>query len=122
MSQGRGVRTYRFGAVVPFALIHAGALGVLWTPFAPQFLLWLVGSYALRMFGITAGYHRYFSHRSFKLGRVPQLLMAVLAQTSGQKGGALVGVPCPDGAPLSLHVRHQLDRAHLRYAALRYAG
>jgi len=86
MSQGRGVRTYRFGAVVPFALIHAGALGVLWTPFAPQFLLWLVGSYALRMFGITAGYHRYFSHRSFKLGRVPQLLMAVLAQTSGQKG------------------------------------
>ena len=38
------------------------------------------------MFGITAGYHRYFSHRSYKLGRVPQFLMAVLAQTSGQKG------------------------------------
>ena len=38
------------------------------------------------MFGVTAGYHRYFSHRSYKLGRVAQFLMAVLAQTSGQKG------------------------------------
>ena len=37
------------------------------------------------MFGVTAGYHRYFSHRSYKLGRVTQCVMAVLAQTSGQK-------------------------------------
>ena len=38
------------------------------------------------MFGVTAGYHRYFSHRSYRLGRMAQMLMAVLAQTSGQKG------------------------------------
>ena len=38
------------------------------------------------MFGVTAGYHRYFSHRSYKLGRAAQFLMAFLAQTSGQKG------------------------------------
>ena len=44
------------------------------------------GSYVIRMFGVTAGYHRYFSHRSYKLGRVAQFVMAVLAQTSGQKG------------------------------------
>jgi len=30
---------------------------------------WLAGSCLLRMFGVTAGYHRYFSHRSYKLGR-----------------------------------------------------
>jgi stearoyl-CoA desaturase (delta-9 desaturase) len=86
MREGRRARTYRFGAVLPFALIHAGVLGVLWMPFSPTFLLWLAVSYAVRMFGITAGYHRYFSHRSFKLGRVSQFLMAVLAQSSGQKG------------------------------------
>jgi ligand-binding SRPBCC domain-containing protein len=38
------------------------------------------------MFGVTAGYHRYFSHRSYRLGRPGQFLMAFLAQTSGQKG------------------------------------
>jgi stearoyl-CoA desaturase (delta-9 desaturase) len=38
------------------------------------------------MFGVTAGYHRYFSHRSYRLGRVAQFLLALLAQTSGQKG------------------------------------
>jgi stearoyl-CoA desaturase (delta-9 desaturase) len=82
----RVVRKYRFGAVIPFALIHAGALGAILGPVSARFLLWSAASYAIRMFGITAGYHRYFSHRSFKLGRVPQFLMAVLAQTSGQKG------------------------------------
>jgi stearoyl-CoA desaturase (Delta-9 desaturase) len=46
----------------------------------------MVAIYAVRMFGITAGYHRYFSHRAYKLGRGWQFLMAFLAETSGQKG------------------------------------
>ena len=45
----------------------------------------MAAMYAVRMFGVTAGYHRYFSHRSFKLNRFNQFLMAVLAQSSGQK-------------------------------------
>jgi len=77
---------YRFGAVAFFALLHAGALGVLFFPFEPRFVVWLLMTYSLRVFGITAGYHRYFSHRSYKMGRAPQFLMAFLAQTSGQKG------------------------------------
>jgi stearoyl-CoA desaturase (delta-9 desaturase) len=43
-------------------------------------------TYSLRMFGVTAGYHRYFSHRSYHLARIPQFLLAFLAQTSAQKG------------------------------------
>jgi len=43
-------------------------------------------TYLIRMFGVTAGYHRYFSHRSYRLSRVAQFLMAFLAQSSGQKG------------------------------------
>lgn len=69
-----------------FGLLHAAALLVFVVPFERQFLAWLAGSYAVRMFGVTAGYHRYFSHRSYKLGRAAQFVMAVLAQTSGQKG------------------------------------
>ncbi|MEX0979599.1 MAG: fatty acid desaturase, partial [Gemmatimonadota bacterium] len=40
----------------------------------------------VRMFAITGGFHRYFSHRSYKTGRVFQFLMAFLGQTSAQKG------------------------------------
>jgi stearoyl-CoA desaturase (Delta-9 desaturase) len=69
-----------------FAALHIGAAAVLLVPFEPSLLLWLAGSYVVRMFGVTAGYHRYFSHRAYKLGRVAQAAMAVLAQTAGQKG------------------------------------
>lgn len=49
-------------------------------------LVWLATTYSIRMFGVTAGYHRYFGHRSYKLGRIAQFAMAFLAQSSGQKG------------------------------------
>lgn len=74
------------GAVVPFVLLHAGVLAVIWHPPTRVLLVGALLSYLVRMFGVTAGYHRYFSHRSYRLGRVPQFLLAVLAQTSGQKG------------------------------------
>ena len=69
-----------------FVVLHVAALLVVVVPFTPSLLGWFAASYLVRMFGITAGYHRYFSHRSYKLGRVAQFVMAVLAQTSGQKG------------------------------------
>jgi stearoyl-CoA desaturase (delta-9 desaturase) len=42
--------------------------------------------YVVRMFGITGGYHRYFSHRSYKTSRVFQFLLGFLGATSAQKG------------------------------------
>ena len=38
------------------------------------------------MFGVTGGYHRYFSHRTYRTSRAFQFVLAVLAQTSVQKG------------------------------------
>ena len=35
---------------------------------------------------MTAGYHRYFSHRSFRTSRAFQLVLALLAMSSSQKG------------------------------------
>jgi len=43
-------------------------------------------SYAIRMFAITGGYHRYFAHRSFKTSRVFQFLLALLGTSATQKG------------------------------------
>jgi stearoyl-CoA desaturase (delta-9 desaturase) len=45
-----------------------------------------VGAYFVRMFVVTAAYHRYFSHRSFKTSRWFQLVLAVGAQSAAQKG------------------------------------
>jgi len=45
-----------------------------------------ISLYIARMFFITAGYHRYFSHRSYKMGRVMQFLMAFGGATATQKG------------------------------------
>jgi stearoyl-CoA desaturase (delta-9 desaturase) len=72
--------------MLPFILVHASVLLVLTVPFTPAMIGWLAGSYFLRMFAVTAGYHRYFSHRSYKLNRFWQFVLAFLAQTSGQKG------------------------------------
>lgn len=42
--------------------------------------------YCLRIFGLSAGYHRYFSHLSLKTGRGFQFLLAFLGATAYQKG------------------------------------
>ena len=45
-----------------------------------------LASYFVRMIVVTAAYHRYFSHRSFKTSRLFQFLLALGAQSAGQKG------------------------------------
>jgi stearoyl-CoA desaturase (Delta-9 desaturase) len=72
---------------IPFFLVHAVALGgVFWLGFSWSGLLLALGLYAVRMFGVTGVYHRYFSHRTYKTSRPFQLLLALLAMTSVQKG------------------------------------
>jgi stearoyl-CoA desaturase (Delta-9 desaturase) len=67
-------------------LVHLACLGAIWTGVTPGVLMLCVALYIVRMFGVTAGYHRYFSHRSFKTSRVGQFLLAFLAQSSAQRG------------------------------------
>jgi len=83
---GRFPRGYSFGAVIPFFLLHLATLGVFFLPFRWEFIGVLLATYGIRMFAVTAGYHRYFSHRSYKMNRICQFLMAFMAQTSAQKG------------------------------------
>lgn len=70
----------------PFLAFHLIPLAIVWTG-APASALVLCGAlYFGRMFFITAGYHRYFSHRSYRLGRAAQLVMAFGGTTAMQKG------------------------------------
>jgi len=75
-----------YPATIPFALVHLAALGSIWTGF-PAWAVWTaVALYLVRMWAVTAAYHRYFSHRSYKTSRVGQFVLAFLAQTSAQRG------------------------------------
>ena len=69
---------------IPFALVHVSCLAAFWTGVTWQALALCVGLYWLRIFAIGAGYHRYFSHRSFSTSRVFQFVLAFLAQTTAQ--------------------------------------
>ena len=71
---------------MPFVLIHLLALGVFFVKFRWAYLITSIALVAVRMFFVTAGYHRYFSHRSFKTSRAFQFVMAFMAMTSSQKG------------------------------------
>jgi len=81
-----GWRSYVRLTTVLFTLVHLAA-------FAGAAMFWSWGgvvlalaSYFVRMVIVTAGYHRYFAHRSFKTSRAFQLVLAVLTQSAGQKG------------------------------------
>jgi stearoyl-CoA desaturase (delta-9 desaturase) len=71
---------------IPMISVHVAALGVLCFPFAWKWVALCVASYYLRMFAITGGYHRYFSHRTYKTSRLGQFALAFLGGCSTQKG------------------------------------
>ncbi len=70
---------------LPFLILHLGCLLVFWVGATPASVI--IGFLLIlpRMFGLTAGYHRYFSHRSFKTSRFFQFVLAFLGATSIQK-------------------------------------
>ncbi|MDW8479875.1 MAG: acyl-CoA desaturase [Xanthomonadales bacterium] len=72
--------------IVPFLALHVAVLAVFLVGFSWIALWTAVGLYLVRMFAITAFYHRYFSHRAFRTSRPLQFLFAFLAATSAQRG------------------------------------
>lgn len=72
--------------VLPFLGLHLACLGVFWVGVSATALGVAVALYALRMFAITAFYHRYFSHRAYKTSRPMQFLFALLGASAAQRG------------------------------------
>ena len=69
-----------------FLLLQASCALVFVVGWSPVAVIVCVALYLLRMFGITAFYHRYFSHRTFRAGRLVQFLGAVLGSAAIQRG------------------------------------
>jgi len=72
--------------VLPFVALHLGCFAVLWVGVSATAVLVALGLYVVRMFAITAFYHRYFSHGAFSTSRIAQFLFALLAASSVQRG------------------------------------
>jgi stearoyl-CoA desaturase (delta-9 desaturase) len=75
-----------YPAAIPFLIVHLTVFAAIWTGVTLQAVLVCIVAYCIRMIIVTAGYHRYFSHRSFKTSRVGQFVLAALCQTSAQRG------------------------------------
>jgi stearoyl-CoA desaturase (delta-9 desaturase) len=75
-----------FLRIIPFLMLHIACLGVIWTGWSKVAVGTAIGLYVVRMLGITGAYHRYFSHRTYKMSRFWQFVFAVIANSSAQRG------------------------------------
>jgi stearoyl-CoA desaturase (Delta-9 desaturase) len=70
----------------PFIAVHVACLAVFWVGVSSLALQIAIGLYVLRMFAITAFYHRYFAHRTFRTSRAVQFAFACIGASSVQRG------------------------------------
>ncbi len=71
---------------LPFIVLHLACCAVIWVGVSGFALATAAMLYAVRMFAITAFYHRYFSHRAFRASRVVQFVFAAIGASSVQRG------------------------------------
>ncbi len=77
---------YRYGEMIPWLLIHLAVFGAVWSGITWQSVVVCVGLFFFRMWAVTAGFHRYFSHRTFQTSRVFQFVLAWSATMTAQRG------------------------------------
>ncbi|MFP4070233.1 MAG: acyl-CoA desaturase, partial [Opitutales bacterium] len=70
----------------PLVFMHLACIGALFTGFSWAALAALLLTYVVRVFALTAGFHRYFSHRAFKTSRAFQFVLAWVGTSAAQLG------------------------------------
>jgi stearoyl-CoA desaturase (Delta-9 desaturase) len=73
-------------SLVLFIALHLACLLVIVYPPTWPLVALAFGSYVVRMWAITAGYHRYFAHRSFHTSRFFQFVLALIGSTAMENG------------------------------------
>jgi stearoyl-CoA desaturase (Delta-9 desaturase) len=71
---------------IPFLAFHVLSFGIIWEGWSPFAVIFGVVFYIIRMFGITAFYHRYFAHHAFDANRFFSFLFAFLGCSAMQRG------------------------------------
>jgi stearoyl-CoA desaturase (delta-9 desaturase) len=78
--------SYDWKAMGVWGLIHLLPLLAIFTGVTWQAVVVCVVLFLVRIWAVTAVYHRYFSHRTYETSRWFQFVLAFLAQTSVQRG------------------------------------
>lgn len=78
--------TTQRGLVLRLLILHALIIPALLTGISAAAVVACVVSYVVRVFGVTAGYHRLFSHRAYETSRPFAFMLAWLGAASGQRG------------------------------------
>jgi stearoyl-CoA desaturase (delta-9 desaturase) len=69
-----------------FWIIHLVPFLAIWTGVTPRAIILFIVLYWAKMFLITGVYHRYFSHRSYKMSRGLQFILGFLGTSCLQRG------------------------------------
>lgn len=70
----------------PFLFFHlVPIIGIYYIPLSWHWVGIAIGTYLFKTFFLTAGYHRYFTHKAFSLNRFWQFVFAFMGGTNGQK-------------------------------------
>lgn len=72
--------------VLPFVALHGMCFGVIWVGWSWFAICVALSLYCVRMFAVTAFYHRYFSHNTFRTSRPWRFAFAVLGNSAVQRG------------------------------------
>jgi stearoyl-CoA desaturase (Delta-9 desaturase) len=75
-----------FRSSLAFFALHLVPFLAIFTGVTRTALVLAVSTFTSRMFFITAGYHRYFSHKSYRLNRLAQFMLAFGGTMASQKG------------------------------------
>ncbi len=75
-----------FRRCLPFIFLHAGCLAVFFVGWSWVAVGTAIVLYLVRMFAVTAFYHRYFAHRTFQTSRAGQFVFALMGNMSVQRG------------------------------------
>ncbi len=81
-----GADRFDIRRATPYIVLHLACFAVVWVGWSWFAVLTALVLYLVRMFAITAFYHRYFSHRAFRTSRAMQFVFAVMGNTSMQRG------------------------------------
>jgi stearoyl-CoA desaturase (delta-9 desaturase) len=79
-------RTIDWIGLIPYVAMHLGCFAVIWVGWSWTAVAVAAALYFIRMFSVTAFYHRYFSHRTFRTSRAFQFVMAILGNSCVQRG------------------------------------
>ncbi len=75
-----------YPSAIAFVIVHLASFAAIWTGVPARAVAIAIVLYLVRMFAITAGYHRLFSHKTYRTSRPFQFLLGFVAESSAQAG------------------------------------